>query len=323
MNDANVVLERVAEAAALEEGAVGVREILRAVAELEPAPVRSISRRTGIAVPVVAATLGELRSAHLVAASRPARLTEAGRRLAGGRATADDGHPLPSWLVDVAARLAVLEGAPPADPALDQSHCTLATRLRRVALLYDLGLAERDLLLLGDDDLVSVALAAASDARRRAAGLLTVVDVDQRVLDVVTAQATVLGAEVECVRHDLREPLPSGLVDTFDGVFTDVPYTVEGATLFLSRAAQALRAGPGRDVFWCFGPKGPDTAVRAQEAVVGMGFEIQRLERNFNDYVGAGVLGSTSHLYHLRTSTTMRPRVVGSYDGPLYTRECR
>ena len=45
----------------------------------------------------------------------------------------------------------------------------------------------------------------------------------------------------------------------------------------------------------------------------------QRLSRDFNDYVGAGVLGGTSHLYHLAATSELRPLVTGSYHGPLYT----
>jgi N4-bis(aminopropyl)spermidine synthase len=54
-----------------------------------------------------------------------------------------------------------------------------------------------------------------------------------------------------------------------------------------------------------------------------MGFSVQRLIRNFNDYVGAGVLGGTSHLYHLATTEELRPLVAGRYDGALYTGDFR
>ena len=50
-----------------------------------------------------------------------------------------------------------------------------------------------------------------------------------------------------------------------------------------------------------------------------MGFAIVRLLRDFNEYVGAGVLGGTSSLYHLSAATALRPAVSGSYAGPLYT----
>ena len=122
------------------------------------------------------------------------------------------------------------------------------------------------------------------------------------------------------MQHDLREPLRPALTGAFDTVVTDPPYTVAAARLFLSRAAAAL-AGPGGDVFLSFGSRRPGAAFRVQQAVTEMGLAIRSLERDFNEYVGAGVLGGTSHLYHLTATSHVRPLVCGSYDGPLYTVE--
>jgi hypothetical protein len=52
-----------------------------------------------------------------------------------------------------------------------------------------------------------------------------------------------------------------------------------------------------------------------------MGFTVRRLVRNFNEYLGAGVLGGTSHLYQLATTSEVGPLVEGRYEGPLYTGE--
>ena len=57
--------------------------------------------------------------------------------------------------------------------------------------------------------------------------------------------------------------------------------------------------------------------------IAEIGFVIQRLSRDFNEYVGAGVLGGTSHLYHLRTTEGARPAITGAHAGPLYTAETR
>jgi predicted methyltransferase len=50
-----------------------------------------------------------------------------------------------------------------------------------------------------------------------------------------------------------------------------------------------------------------------QRAIAELGLEIRSLRRDFNDYVGAGVLGGTSHLYHLA------PAREAADDGALYT----
>jgi hypothetical protein len=50
---------------------------------------------------------------------------------------------------------------------------------------------------------------------------------------------------------------------------------------------------------------------------------VRRLERDFNEYLGAGALAGTSHLYHLRADAAPRPLVAGRYDRELYTADGR
>jgi len=132
-----------------------------------------------------------------------------------------------------------------------------------------------------------------------------------------------LSLPAELVLHDVRRPLPPALLGGFDTVFTDPPYTCAGAELFLSRAAAALRPGPGRQAFLCLGARPPDESVRVQAAIAGMGFAIHRMVRNFNEYLGAGALGGTSHLYHLVSAGRLRATVAGDFDAALYTGEER
>jgi hypothetical protein len=54
-----------------------------------------------------------------------------------------------------------------------------------------------------------------------------------------------------------------------------------------------------------------------------MGFAIEGLTRDFNEYVGAGVIGGTSHLYRLAATSRLRSDVAGVFDAPLYTAEAR
>jgi predicted methyltransferase len=123
---------------------------------------------------------------------------------------------------------------------------------------------------------------------------------------------------VECLEHDLREPLPPRLRGAFDTVVTDPPYTVPAARLFLARAAESL-AGPGGTVFFSFGSRRPEAPFQVQRTILDAGFAIRRLVRDFNEYVGAGVLGGTSHLYELAATNAVRPAVTGRFDGALYT----
>ena len=88
--------------------------------------------------------------------------------------------------------------------------------------------------------------------------------------------------------------------------------------MFLSRAATALK-GEGSTVFLSFGSRRPGAQAELQRTILDAGFEIRSLTRDFNDYVGAGVLGGTSHLYHLTATADVKPPLSQRYGGPLYT----
>jgi predicted methyltransferase len=333
--DIDSVAADVAAAVGLAEGRSGVSDVLRAIARSEPVAVREVSRMAELPVPIVAAVCNELRQRGVVDRARPVRLTPAGRDLLAGQhhelgvtcpTCAGSGLVLPGALAGWAAGLdRVAAGAPGAKPELDQTHCTVDTKVRRVLRLHEAGaLAGRRILLVGDDDLISVAIAtfAAALGLTGAIGRLTVIDSDPEVLAWAGAQIAGTGLDAELIEHDLRAPLPDGLVAGFDVACTDPPYTVAGAELFLSRAVAALGTEPGRHLFFSFGARRPDEMLRVQELIGAMGLTIRGLWPGFNEYLGAGVLAGTSHLYHLRT-VAARPLVEGDFPGPLYTAESR
>jgi predicted methyltransferase len=319
--EATAIVRDVAAAVGLAEGEPGVRAVVTALARLEPVSIRGISRAVDLPVPIVASVCGELRKRHVVAEERPAQLTLSGRRLFGGGVLRTPGdaevRALRRELKAIAA------AAPPPAVALDQCHCTLETKVRRVLALHQAdALVGRRILLLGDDDLTSVALRLFVErfGSDTTISRLAVVDADAAVVRFVREQLRRAPFPCDCLRHDLREPLPPPLRAQFDTVLTDPPYTVPGARLFLSRAAEAL-GGAGASVFLSFGSRRPGASFAVQQAITESGFVIGSLVRDFNDYVGAGVNGGSSHLYHLAATPQLRPLVATRYEGALYTSE--
>ncbi len=332
--DVDEVVSAVAAAVGLAEGESGIRDILTAVLTAEPAAVRDIARLAELPVPIVAAACNELRQHGIVDTQRPVRLTPAGRAAVAAASGAGElaatcpecggrGEIIPPELAGLAGPLEEIAAAMPAAKAeLDQTHCTVGTKLARVLRLYQArAVAGQRILVLGDDDLISVTLAhvAARAAGAAAIRRLAVVDTDADVLAWIDQHVAGTGTAVETVRHDLRRPLPAALAAGFDVVLTDPPYTVAGAELFLSRAVAALVPQPGRHIFFSFGARRPDETVAVQRAMAEMGLVIKSLAAGFNTYLGAGVLAGTSNLYHLRTAAGARPLIDGDYDGPLYT----
>jgi N4-bis(aminopropyl)spermidine synthase len=338
LTDVDEIVTAVAGAVGLAEGESGIRDILVAVLAAEPAAVREVARLAELPVPIVAAACNELRRRGVVDTQRPVRLTPAGRSAVaaanpalalpvtcpecGGRGTV-----VPPELASLVTALqSAAEGMPGAKAELDQTHCTVDTKLGRVLRLHQArALAGQRILLLGDDDLISVAVArfvtmtSSATAIRR----LVVVDTDADILGWIDRQVAGSGTAVETVQHDLRQPLPASLAGAFDVVLTDPPYTVAGAELFLSRAVTALVPEPGRHVFFSFGARRPDETVAVQRAMAEMGLAIRSLTPGFNEYLGAGVLAGTSNLYHLRTAPGAHPLIEGAHAGSLYTADNR
>jgi N4-bis(aminopropyl)spermidine synthase len=334
--DLDTVVAEVAAAVGLAEGEAGVRDILAATASAEPAAVREISQLAELPVPIVAAVCNELRQRGVVDRTRPVRLTAEGRvAVTAGQpdldatcpACAGRGVVIPDAVAPLLAELEqAADGGPEAKPELDQTHCTVETKLRRVLRMHAAhALAGQRILLLGDDDLVSLAIVAfaAWTGHAEVIRRLAVVDTDPDVLGWIGKQAARSGVRVDLVEHDLRQPLPAGLAESFDVVATDPPYTVAGAELFLSRAVEALAPEPGRHVFFSFGARRPEQTVAVQAGIAQLGLAVRSLTPNFNSYLGAGVLGGTSHLYHLRSTAAARPLITGVHDGALYTADSR
>jgi N4-bis(aminopropyl)spermidine synthase len=337
MNVDEVVTE-VAAAVGLAEGESGIRDILAAVLAAEPAAVREVSRLAELPVPIVSAACNELRKRGVIDSQRPVRLTPAGR---SAMSAATGGTPLRAGCtvchgrgVVISPALAELaqalqrsaDGAPGAKAELDQTHCTVVTKMSRVLRLNEANaLAGQRILLLGDDDLISLTIAEFARYRGNPAMIrrLAVIDTDPDVLAWIGRQAASTGVRIELIQHDLRMPLPASVAGGFDVALTDPPYTVAGAELFLSRAVSGLAKEPGRHVFFSFGARRPDEMLAVQRLIAAMGLTIRSLTPGFNEYLGAGVLAGTSNLYHLRSTETASSLIEGEYEGPLYTADNR
>ncbi|HJW42056.1 MAG TPA: bis-aminopropyl spermidine synthase family protein [Rhizomicrobium sp.] len=334
------LLVEVAEATKLREGPEGVAAFLRTVHRIQPAALADVARAVHLPLPVASAVRRELEKRDLLTRNQGIALSPEGLRYAE---SVLDLRAAPELELDCSAcdgtgltsdprlegMLKTLErhfaGAPAADVTLDQAYCTPETALRRALLLLrDHGLNGRRLLCVGDDDMIALAVGVV--ARDLGVGDtiagLTAVDIDPRQLDRISAAAKAEGVALNCIQHDLREPLPEALSGRFDVVQTDPPYTLEGARLFLSRGIEALKPGSGHRVLFSFAEWPPDDSLVLQGMLSELGLVATAVHSGFNHYQGATVLGSIGRCYELvTTSRTHNPFGDARYDDKLYTAE--
>ncbi|MFT5365933.1 MAG: putative methyltransferase [Candidatus Latescibacterota bacterium] len=311
------------------EGPEGVRRILRAVFLEGAIPIRNLAQMVGLPVPVVAAVRGEMEKRRIFTRKGGITLTEDGltivQDLLGfsckARFARPDYPPTPAALDAVRAQLRELgEKRPKVDVKLDQSHATAETILKRAVCMYQNDALEgRDILILGDDDLTSLALGLFAKHLEMKIRRIVVLECDRRLVAFLTEVAEAEGLPLTVIQHDLREEIPSELVGQFDVFLTDPPYTLSGLALFVSRGALALLPQVGKQAYVCFGRRTPAETAAAMGSLVKMGFAPIEIFPNFNAYDGAQILGGVSQMIRLVATGEPKPLVVGTYVGDLYT----
>ncbi len=176
----------------------------------------------------------------------------------------------------------IARNRPEAVQDYDQGYVTEETTLHRVAFMWARGdLKGKELIVLGDDDLVSVAAALTGAPKR-----VVVLEIDQRLVDFIRDVAEVENLPIEVVQHDLREPLPPDIKGAFDAFFCDPTESLRGFMVFAERGIAALR-GPGAAGYLglthCEASYGKWRGI--QRSLLEAGAVIAELRDAFHDYV--------------------------------------
>lgn len=119
----------------------------------------------------------------------------------------------------------------------DQGYVTSKTVISRIAMMAERGdLEGKKLLVLGDDDLVSLA-AGLSELPQE----VVVLEIDDRIIDYINKKAVQLELPVKTYKYDFRQSLPGEFVRAFDTFTTDPPETIEALEVVMKRGLAGLK----------------------------------------------------------------------------------
>jgi predicted methyltransferase len=214
----------------------------------------------------------------------------------------------PAPLTELQKKFAqIAQCRPPAAPAFEQGFLTADSVMRRVAWIDRCGdLTAKEIVLLGDDDLLSIALALTGRPAR-----LVVFEIDERLVSFLNDQAQQAHWPLRAYGHDLRQSLPEEFLGKFDVFVTDPPETVEGFLLFVERGLSALKPGAGQAGY--FGltkiEASPEKWHLFEQKLIGQnGLFISDVLRDFGFYENwPYLLGTARRQWALLTEAPDRP----------------
>lgn len=130
-----------------------------------------------------------------------------------------------------------IKGRPPPKPGYFQGYMHEYDVIVRVALMHYYGdLWRSDVVIIGDDDLLSIALAMSGLPKR-----ILVLDIDESLGELISEIAGERGLDIEFMRYDVAEPLPEDLISSFDLFSTEPLEAWLGLRAFILRGVACLR----------------------------------------------------------------------------------
>jgi len=192
------------------------------------------------------------------------------------------GYNLPSKASGLLARYKeILKGRPEPNEEYDQQCITPENILVRAAFMDERGdIADREILIIGDDDMLSLALALTGLPKR-----VVVLEVDTKINEFINKMAKEHNLPVSAHDFDVRKPFPAQFKGQFDVFNCDPVETVEGFKLFVSAGLTSLK---GKGSVCYFGLTSLEAGVakwyKIQKALLDMNLVTTDIRRNFNEY---------------------------------------
>jgi hypothetical protein len=174
----------------------------------------------------------------------------------------------------------ICQERPPSIPEFDQGFIKPKDVIKRVQFIYERGdLLNSKIIILGDDDLISIALTLTNLPQE-----IYVIEIDKRLTDFISKKSQEFKLPIKTLEYDARKPVPKYLLKKFDIFITDPVETLNGLKIFLSRCMLCLKNnGAGY-----FGLTHLESSLKKWYAlenfIINSGFVITDIIKNFSVY---------------------------------------
>ncbi len=334
-------IEKVYENVKIDEGLLAVENLLLEIYFNEGISTKELARRALLPVPLVAAVKREFIKAGLAVQDRGVRLSGEGlnfiekelgysglNRELYNRLMRDEWDFEQDLKGEGEKLQRLFNERPQVDVTIDQSKCTVETSLNRAVLCLKYhSLIGKEILCVGDDDLVSVSIGFLLKKLFSGSGMgntnIYIYDKDERFLNYIEEISQKEELPLHCINTDLRYPVDDKYLNKFDCFFTDPPYTLQGMNLFLSRGISSLKKLEGLPVFLSFAHKSPDFTMEMQREFIKMGLSISEITPRFNKYEGAEIIGNSGQMIVLKTTSLTNPEITDFHNEAIYTGEIK
>ncbi|MCS7230240.1 MAG: bis-aminopropyl spermidine synthase family protein [Candidatus Kryptonium sp.] len=119
----------------------------------------------------------------------------------------------------------------------DQGFISSEDAVRRAIFMYERGdIENKAIFILGDDDLVSIAIGLLGVAQK-----ITVLEIDKRLIDFINDVSKEYNLNIKTINHDVIDSFPKKEMNKYDTFLTDPVETLQGFILFIYRCMQALK----------------------------------------------------------------------------------
>ena len=159
----------------------------------------------------------------------------------------------------------------------EQQFCIPRTTQLRAELMIERMAPGSRVLVLGDDDLVSLALVEMTDQLQ--------VDVLELDADLVAFLKEKGGERLTVLEHNLRHGVPDSMKDCYDAVTTDPPYADDGMRFFLECAKVSMKNKPESRLFLTTYPGLLESPTQFWSDLDDLGIEILQTHEHFSRYI--------------------------------------